>query len=90
METLKIILLTVLSELFIYYLISIYLKWTMGFEYKSGRIFNPFVPWIDAIYFEKFSEGCNYCREKKEGTIPEYEEETQSRTEKDIQKEGSN
>lgn len=66
MCTLKIIALTILSELFIYYLITIYLKWGMGFESMMKGIFNPLVPWIDAIYFEKISEGCDCCRKKME------------------------
>jgi hypothetical protein len=86
METLKIVALTVLSELFIYYLITIYLKWNMGFEYGSARVFNPLVPWIDAIYFEKFSEGCDCCRKIMEGTTLGVVKENQSDWEKKKQK----
>jgi len=73
METLKIIALTLLSELFIYYLITIYLKWSMGFEYSTSRIFDPLVPWIDAIYFEKFSDGFDRCRKQMEGMVHRHE-----------------
>jgi len=86
METLKIIALTVLSELFIYYLITVYLKWNMGFEYRPSRIFNPLVPWIDAVYFEKFSEGCDCCRKKMEETMLEVTKENPSDHENNKQK----
>ncbi|PWS26181.1 hypothetical protein DHW03_15410 [Pedobacter yonginense] len=86
METLKIIALTILSELFIYYLITVYLKWNMGFEYRPTRIFNPLVPWIDAIYFEKFSEGCDCCRKKMEEMMLEVTKENPSDHEKNKQK----